>query len=504
MSHRREMLSFMLIDAARRAETAAKEMLACVNGGSASSSEMREALKISKAIVAVTSAFQAGAAATIANCERHGDGGAQVLADAAGLSRREAHGQVRAARTIEAAPAARDALGEGRVSLANAKRLAEAVERTSAAEVDADWELLAKAELMGPEQFAREARRWAAERQPDGGEGDYRQMRARRFVRIWDTDDGMVRFDGQFDPVTGRRIGNRLQADARRQYKLDKQDCVDGANERRSFKQCMADALDNLTANTGSSAGKPFADIAVVAHVDDETGRLVAEIAGGDPLPESVLEELMGNAALTGVIYSTDGTPLWQGHTKRTATAAQKKALIARYGGCFHCAAHSAMCQAHHIKPVSQGGPTNIDNMVLICWDCHNKVHHRGWQIRSRNGQHTLHPPDRTHHGPAQAPEALILHRAGNQRALDLASPRPSDIGHQPGVTVSEARSRRGAESRTTLPGLRGPAVALAVLLNAGAGCEGSSCTDPARAGPTGPPLSSGCSRDLQGQFFRS
>ena len=257
------MLSFMLIDAARRAETAAKEMLACVNGGSASSSEMREALKISKAIVAVTSAFQAGAAATIANCERHGDGGAQVLADAAGLSRREAHGQVRAARTIEAAPAARDALGEGRVSLANAKRLAEAVERTSAAEVDADWELLAKAELMGPEQFAREARRWAAERQPDGGEGDYRQMRARRFVRIWDTDDGMVRFDGQFDPVTGRRIGNRLQADARRQYKLDKQDCVDGANERRSFKQCMADALDNLTANTGSSAGKPFADIAV-------------------------------------------------------------------------------------------------------------------------------------------------------------------------------------------------------------------------------------------------
>ncbi len=39
----------MLIEAARRAEAAAKEMLACINEGSASCGEMREALAISKA-----------------------------------------------------------------------------------------------------------------------------------------------------------------------------------------------------------------------------------------------------------------------------------------------------------------------------------------------------------------------------------------------------------------------------------------------------------------------
>ena len=147
----------MLIDSARRAEAAAKEMLAYVNDGSASCVEMREALAVCKAFMAAGLAFQAGAARVIAQAERHGDGGAQVLADAAGLSRRDAHSQVKTAEAIGAVPAVRDAVEAGRVSQANAKRLAEAVEKTSASDVGSDRELLAKAESMRPEQFAREA-----------------------------------------------------------------------------------------------------------------------------------------------------------------------------------------------------------------------------------------------------------------------------------------------------------------------------------------------------------
>ncbi len=197
----------MLIESARRAEAAAKEMLAYVNDGSASCAEMREALAVCAAIMAAASAFQAGAARIIARAERHGDGGAQVLADASGLSRRDAHSQVKTAEAIGAVPAVRDAVESGRVSQANAKRLADAVEKTSAADVESDSELLAKAESMRPEQFAREARRWTADHQADGGESEHRRQRARRCVRIWtDDDDGMVHLRGQFDPVTGKRM----------------------------------------------------------------------------------------------------------------------------------------------------------------------------------------------------------------------------------------------------------------------------------------------------------
>ena len=304
----------MLVEAARRAEAAAREMLALVNAGEASCSEIREALGVSKALAGVNSAFQVAGAAAVAGRERHGDGGAEVLASSAGLSRQEARNQVKTAEALRQTPKLRDAVESGRVSTANAKRLAETVERTSAVDVEGDGDLLAKAESLRPEQFTKEARRWAVERQGDGGASEHARQRARRCVRMWDADDGMVHLRGEFDAVTGRRIRSRLRADASRLLDADTKNRDNngahgnGANsngdgpQRRSFDQCMADALDNLTSNSGArpGGGEPFADICVVAHVDEATGELIAELPDGERLPPSVLEELACDARLTG------------------------------------------------------------------------------------------------------------------------------------------------------------------------------------------------------------
>ena len=221
----------------------------------------------------------------------------------------------------------------------------------------------------------------------------------------------MVALRGEFDAATGRRIENRLRAEARRMYDADKKDAASSGADRRTFKQCMADALDNLTAGNGAGdgKGKPIAEICVVAHVDNETGNLIAELPDGSRLPQTLLEELSCNARFTGVVYDRKGKPIWRAESCRTATEAQRQILLARYGGCFHCAAHPALCQIHHIRPVSQGGSTRLDNMVPVCWDCHQKIHHHKWQIRTTNGQHTLHPPGQVHHGPAHAPEGPRL-----------------------------------------------------------------------------------------------
>ena len=398
----------MLIEAAHRAQTAAKERLTLVNDGSASCAELREMLAVSKATAAILSAVQTSAATSIAGRERHGDGGAQVLADSAGLSQHEARSHVKTARAIEAAPAVRDAVESGRVSQANAKRLAEALEKTSAQAVESARGLLANAESMRPEQFAREARRWTADHQADGGASEYRRMRTRRCLRMWDGDDGMVHLRGEFDPVTGKRIANRLRAEAGRLYDAHKRQTAHDHGARRSFDQCMADALDNLTSSASTGSKKPLADICVVAHVDDATGELIAELPDGVRLPQEVLEQLSCNAKLTGVVYDRKGKPIWRTQSRRTVTEAQWQLLIAKWGGCFHCGANPAVCQGHHIQPASQGGPTKLDNLVPACWSCHDRIHHHGWRIRkSPDGNHTLHPPDPIHHGPAHAPERL-------------------------------------------------------------------------------------------------
>ena len=513
----------MLIEAARRAEAAAKQMLACINAGSAPCTEVRMALEVSKAFMAVASAFQVGAAQVIAAVERHGDGGTQVLADTAGMSRREAHSAVKTARVIEAAPAVRDAVEIGGVSQPNARRLAEVISKTSAADVESDGDLLAKAQTMRPEQFTKEARRWAADRQHDGGEADYRRLRARRYVRIWDSDDGTVEVHGKFDPVAGRRIGNRLQAEARRLYDTDKKHAAaSDHSERRSFNQCMADALDNLTANNTSANAKPFADICVVAHLDEDRGKLVAETPQGQRLPQGVLEEIACNAKFTGVLYDRAGKPIWRAHAVRAATEAQRQTLFALYGGCFHCGANPAICQIHHIKPVSQGGSTKLDNMVPACWDCHNRIHHQHWYIRtSPDGQHTLHPPDQIHYGPARAseeppplfkadtahdsdppladrfngadpPNAPPTRATAADRQPQIPQPSEPRTQHVYGPTRlpdRPARHEPGSVDIDTPLGLGGPATARAALRRARAqrnGIRGANPED-ASAAPTSP-----------------
>ena len=415
----------MLIEAARRAEAAVKEMLAIANDGSATTDELRDGLRISKSFVGIASAFQISAAAAVAGRERHGDGGAEVLAATAGLHRTEARSQVKAAEAFREVPVARDLVESGRVSPANAKRLAEAIDKAGAGAVAGDAGLLASAELMRPEQFSREARRWVVAREDDGGESEHLRQRGRRHVRLRNADDGMVHLYGEFDAATGQRVGNRLRAEASRMYEADKKAAAGSGSDRRTFAQCMADALDNLTAGNaaGDGKGKPIADICVVAHIDNETGSLIAELPDGDRLPPAMLEEFACNAKFTGVVYDRKGKPIWRAESCRTATEAQRQILIARYGGCFHCAAHPALCQIHHIRPVSQGGSTKISNMVPVCWDCHQRIHHHKWQIRTTNGVHTLHPPGQVYHGPAHAPEDPVLHLPGIADDPDLALP---------------------------------------------------------------------------------
>ena len=123
-------------------------------------------------------------------------------------------------------------------------------------------------------------------------------------------------------------------------------------------------------------------------------------------IPQSVLEEYFCDARITGVVFSSEGVPLWHGHTKRLATKAQMNALRARYGACGGCGADMWICQGHHIEPVSRGGATNIENMMLACWACHQKIHHHGWrEVPDGRGLYTIAPPERIRHGPAHAPD---------------------------------------------------------------------------------------------------
>ena len=399
----------MVIELVERLDGVASELLACLKRGDVSSVELLAVLSGTRAVRGKLDTVQALAAASVAGSRNHGDGGAHVLAESTGMSRNDARSQVRTITAIGAMPAVRDAVEDGRMPVANAGKLADALDKTSAGEVESDGELLAKAESLPPEQFAKEAKRWTAERQADGGEAEYRRLRARRAVRIWNGDDGLVHLHGQFDPVTGRRIRNRLNRDAHRLLDADKKHARAGG-ETRSLKQCMADALEAMTNRTAGS-GKPYADIALVARLDPETEKLMASTADGDPLPVGVIERLAGESSWFALVLSAKGVPMWKGRNIRRATTSQFQALMALYGGCAGCGEPDEdRLNAHHMDPFAWGGGTDLDNLIPLCWGCHNKIHDHHWQVvAAGDGKHTIRPPDRIHHGPARLPDTAPL-----------------------------------------------------------------------------------------------
>ena len=505
------------------------ELIRLVNDPATPTSDVREVLSESKALGAQVSVLQADAAVVVSARERHGDSGVGVLARSAGLSRRDAAGQVQTAQSLQSMPAVRDAVETGQISVANAKTLARASAKTSADQVNGDAELLEKAAELSVEQFAREAGRWAVKRQDDSGEGEYRRQRARRRLSIWDGDDGMVHLRGELDPVAGAKVRKRFLLEAER---LRRVDLHSPGGEKRSLNQRTADSLDTLTehrsvyskagsatpsghdsggtgaATNASSAvsepdrgssenrggvsqtgdgggvgsasggvsqtsdgggvnspesaslsltsggddssrtiggrkcgcgGRPSADITIVQHLSADGTDVFAEIAGGGVIPPSVLEEYFCNARIKGVVFSHEGLPLWLSHAKRLATKAQMSALRALYGACAGCGADMWVCQGHHIRPVSQGGPTNIDNMMLLCWACHQKVHHHRWRVvPDGRGLYTIAPPERIRYGPAHAPDPLPAH-----------GPPPRNTARHPGAgSIARAAPDRAAPDR--------------------------------------------------------
>ena len=139
--------------------------------------------------------------------------------------------------------------------------------------------------------------------------------------------------------------------------------------------------------------------ILVIAHTDAITGAdpdARCEIPGTGPIPRSELERLACEAELFGALFDGNGLPLWHGRRTRTVTPQQWRMLIARDRGCVLCAASPGHCHAHHIIPwtAPAEGPTDIDNLVLVCNRHHHHIHQHNLTLtRAPDGQWTTHTP---------------------------------------------------------------------------------------------------------------
>lgn len=87
--------------------------------------------------------------------------------------------------------------------------------------------------------------------------------------------------------------------------------------------------------------------------------------------------QLSCDATIQRVVLDPAGKPLDIGRRTRVIPEQIRTALIVRDGGCAfpHCDRPPGWTEGHHIQHWGQGGPTTLDNLILLCSRHHHQVH---------------------------------------------------------------------------------------------------------------------------------
>ena len=329
---------------------------------------------------------------------RHSTGDAQrLLRQETRSSRREAKREVQTAARLSELPATSEALASGDVPVGHARLIARA---SGESQID-EALLLHAASEQNLDEFAQTVRRHQNDVADDDGQSILDRQRNNRTARIFESpESGMFVLSGEFDQITGARVATALTA--KEQQLWHRED----PKARCTPQQRMADALAELILQPaagdepngkGSPGNKsPGTDLLVIADYDATRRQLAnPRLADGSPIPITELHRLALEANILPSIFDAKTQNMWLGRRLRTATEAQRIALIARDQHCVGCGANPLWCRAHHITWWSHGGPTDIDNLLLVCDDCHHKIHDHGWKARQdpKTGKTKLEPP---------------------------------------------------------------------------------------------------------------
>lgn len=111
------------------------------------------------------------------------------------------------------------------------------------------------------------------------------------------------------------------------------------------------------------------------------------EVAGIGGVEDRTAARLACDAVVVALVRSRKGAVLDHGRRHRLVQPAQRRALSVRDGHCQYptCSRVTGL-HAHHVVHWSRGGPTDLDNLVLLCRYHHLMVHEGGHSISAGPG----------------------------------------------------------------------------------------------------------------------
>ena len=287
----------------------------------------------------------------------------------------------RVGKRLSELPRIREAFARGELSYGKVSIL------TRVAEPESEAQLAEFAEVLTASQLQRAA-------------GAYRQLpkeqaggqQEREFLNYQWRDDGALALRGCLAAEDGALVLSALDAGREALWERRSAEAVaadpgaSGAAEspRPSNAEALVAMADLALANPEreQAGGERYQ---VVVHVDAQTlaedadGR--CELGDGHRLAAETARRLSCDASIVKLLEG-NGEPLALGRKQRTISPALRRALAARDRGCrFPGCANTRFVDGHHLEHWSQGGETNLENLLSLCRRHHRLVHERGYTV---------------------------------------------------------------------------------------------------------------------------
>jgi hypothetical protein len=285
-------------------------------------------------------------------------------------------------------PSTLAALERGEVDLLRARAISEGTRVLSAGQAAAVEErVLTRAVEQTAPQLRQSVRRAVLRLDPDGAQRRHTRAKRGRRVELYPADDGMATLWAHLPAAAARAIYDTVDAHARH---------TGGAGDDRCADERRADAFVDLM--LGAATG-PAAQVVVNVPVGTLLGLDGApgELAGYGPIPAAMARELAADATWRRLLTDpVSGAVVEFGRTTYRPPAAladfvRARDRTCRFPSCNRAAQH---CDLDHRVPFPEG-PTNADNVDVLCRRHHRLKHTNGWQTaRLPNGDYNWRSPD--------------------------------------------------------------------------------------------------------------
>ena len=233
---------------------------------------------------------------------------------------------------------------------------------------------------------------------------EVRDAERSRFLNWWYTDEGKrLGLEAELPAAEGAVVKNAIEGIAKRIPVMPGEEDEVHAEARR------ADALVMLASAQVSSNEDDPDRATVVVHVraggfGEENG--ASELEDGPVTHSETANRLACSGRLPWLLEDQKGDILRVGRQRRNPPRWMIRALKHRDRECqFSGCGARRYLQAHHIRHWEQGGPTELDNLVLVCFFHHKLVHEYGWRIkREKDGTVVWFRPNGKRYRPGPGP----------------------------------------------------------------------------------------------------